>query len=264
MVYADLHVHTTTSDGTLSPEEVPVAARNAGVSVVAVTDHDRLAPAFDAPIVDRDPITIIRGIELRVDPGDDQERIDLLGYAVDPTPALTDELDRLQRDRMERGAAIRDHLEAHLGVDLEVAIQPGVGRPHLAAAVVDHPHTEYTDENAVFADLIGEDGPCYVPRAVTAFEEGVTLLEESCAVVGLAHPLRYEDPETALAHTRNLDAVERYYPYEGSVDHELVDAAIKDHDLLLTGGSDAHDTELGRAGLTRDQYTDLRHAFPRP
>lgn len=264
MVYADLHVHTTTSDGILAPDDVPHAARQVGVSVVAITDHDRLPPTLEAPIVEHEGVTIIHGIELRVDPGSDQERIDLLGYAVDPSPRLADELDRLQADRMERGAAIRDQLEAHLGIDLEVPIQPGIGRPHLAAAVVDHPDTTYTDPDDVFADLIGADGPCFVARDVTSFETGVALLGESCAVVGLAHPLRYDDPAAALALTTELDAVERYYPYEHPVDTDPIDAAIEANDLLVTGGSDAHDTDLGHTGLDTDQYAAFATALPGP
>jgi len=264
MVYADLHVHTTTSDGVLTLETLPDAARDAGVSAVAVTDHDRINDALDAPVVERDGITIVNGLELRVDPGDGQDRVDLLGYGLDPTPALREEIDRLQTDRRQRGAAIRDRLEAHLDVTLDVTISPGLGRPHLAQAVVDHPDTEYTDQDAVFAALIGEDGPCYVPRAVTSFTEGRGLLAEACAVVALAHPFRYRDPAAALALTSDLDAVERYYPYEHPVADDRLDEAVAAHDLLVVGGSDAHDTVLGRAGLAEGEYRELRRHLPRP
>lgn len=264
MVFADLHLHTTASDGTLTLASLPDAAREADVSVVAVTDHDRLNPDVIPPITVCDDITVITGIELRVDPGPDQDRVDLLGYGVEPTTALTDEIDRLQTDRVERGAAIRDRLETHLGVDLDVAIEPGIGRPHLAAAVVDHPDTDYTSEDAVFEDLIGEDCPCFVPRDVTSFSRGRDLLNDACAVVSLAHPYRYEDPVTALELTADLDAVERHYPYDFPVDDALVETAIDDNDLLVTGGSDAHDTQLGRAGLSKSEYRELRQALPRP
>lgn len=264
MVFADLHIHTTTSDGTLTIETLPEAAREAGVEAIAVTDHDRLNPSLSDPITEIDGVTIITGIELRVDPGPDQDRIDLLGYAVDPTPALSDEIERLQTDRVERGAAIRDRLETHLGVTLDISIQPGIGRPHLAQAVVDHPDTDYTTEGAVFADLIGEDGPCFVPRAVTSYRRGRELLTDACAVVSLAHPYRYADPATALELTADLDAVERYYPYDSPVDQSLVESAIDEYDLLVTGGSDAHDTQLGRAGLSEAAYREFRQALPGP
>lgn len=262
MVYADLHVHTTVSDGTLDPATVPSAAREAGLAVVALTDHDRLAPTLDEPVVREDGVLVVNGIELRVDPGPDSERLDLLGYGLRPTAALRAETERLQTDRKERAAEMISRLEDHLSVSLDLALEPGIGRPHIARAVVDHPATDYTDTDAVFADLIGDDGPCFVARDVTSFEEGVSLLEEACAVVGLAHPLRYEDPEAALQRCAVLDAVERHYPYDGPVAQGIVDRAIERHDLVETGGSDAHDTELGVAGLTEASFGPLRRALP--
>ena len=91
MVHADLHVHTDHSDGTLSLEAVPEAATAAGVSVVGVTDHDRFHPGFDAPVEEREGIILVRGIELRVETP--EQRIDLLGYGVEPTAALREETD---------------------------------------------------------------------------------------------------------------------------------------------------------------------------
>lgn len=264
MVYADLHVHTAVSDGTLTLATLPDAADRAGVDVVAVTDHDRVHPDLDAPVVVRDGVTILRGIELRVAaPG---QRVDLLGYAVTPTPSLTDELVRLQRDRVERGRAIVECVEDRLDVTLDVDLAPGVGRPHVARAVTHHPDTAYERISAVFEDLIGDEEPCFVARDVPSVERGRALLADAGAVVGLAHPLRYPDPEAALALCADLDAVEARYPY---AEHggrrgppDLVDDAIEEYDLLVTGGSDAHGTTLGMAGLSHDEYDRLAARVP--
>ena len=254
MVVADCHVHTTNSDGTLSLEAVPAAAKRADVDVVAVTDHDRLHPELPSPIVERDGITIVHGIELRVDAGD--QRLDLLGYGVERTDDLVAEIERLQADRIERGAAIIDAVEAHLGHEIPVEAREGIGRPHIARAIAtatDH------DVGWAFRELIGDDGPCYVARDVPSFARGRDLLAEAAAIVGLAHPLRYPDPDAALAQCATLDAVERAYPYdegypyddEDRYDLGPVDATIDRYDLLPTGGSDAHGEELGVAGLDR-------------
>jgi len=257
MVYADLHVHTTRSDGTLDPDAVVPAARDAGLAAVAVTDHDRLHPDLP-PVSDHGDVELVHGIELRVET--QVEQIDLLGYGVTPTDALTDELDRLQRDRFERGRRIIENVERALSVDLDLEPREGLGRPHIARAVVSHPDTEYDDISAVFDDLIGDDGPCFVARDVTPFADGVDLLRDACALVGLAHPLRYDDPDAALARCDVLDAVELHYPYDRPVGNdpdggtELVERAIAEHDLLPTGGSDAHGTELAKAGLSEDEY----------
>jgi len=253
MTVADLHVHTTQSDGTMTIEEIPAAARAAGVDAVAITDHDRLHPDLPAPVTVRDGIEVVHGIELRVEAGD--QRLDLLGYGARRTEALVDECERIQRDRVERGAAIVDRVETRLGVSLPVEPRPGLGRPHIARAIAEV--SDYSVQGA-FDELIGDDCPCYVARDVPTFERGRALLAEACNLVGLAHPLRYDDPSAALAHCATLDAVERPYPYEGSVDLAPVEAAIDRYDLLATGGSDAHGDRLGLAGLDSDEWARVR------
>lgn len=255
---ADLHVHTTASDGTLTLAEVPAAAREAGLDWVAVTDHDRIHPGLDDPVVTRDGVGIVRGIELRVDAG--FERIDLLGYGVKHTARLDAEIDRLQTDRRERGARMLDCVEERLGVELDVEPRPGLGRPHIARAIDESP-APY-DYTGAFEELIGNDGPCYVARAVTSLETGIDLLRESCAVVGLAHPFRYDDVDEALDVAAELDAVERWYPYGRDVDVDRIDRVAAAADLLKTGGSDAHDRQLGVTGLSDAAFAPIRDRLP--
>jgi predicted metal-dependent phosphoesterase TrpH len=257
MVVADLHVHTTNSDGQLTLEAVPGAARRAGVEVVAVTDHDRLHPELDAPVTERGGVIVVQGIELRVE--SPAGRVDLLGYGVRETTALADLVADLQQDRVERGRAMVDQVEDRLGVGLDVAVEPGFGRPDVARAVVAATDYEFGE---VFDELIGDDGPCYVARDIPSFEAGREVLAEACALVGLAHPFRYEDPGAALALTADLDAVERFYPYSFEPDTAPVEDAIESHDLLATGGSDAHDHALGRAGLKADDWEHVRKRLP--
>jgi predicted metal-dependent phosphoesterase TrpH len=251
MPVADLHVHTTNSDGRMNLADVPAAARAADVDVVAITDHERLHPALDTPTDDRDGTAVIHGVELRVETEGGQ--IDLLGYGVEATAALVEELDRLQEDRIERGRAIIDCVEQRLDCDLALEPTEGIGRPHIARAIADS--TEYDYEGA-FAEVIGSDCPCFVARNLPTFERGAALLADACEVVSLAHPLRYGDPESALALTRSthVDAIERYYDYGRAVDTAPVERAVERNGLLATGGSDAHDDTLGRAGLDMEEY----------
>ena len=259
-VVADLHTHTTVSDGTLTIEEVPAAAREAGLDWVAVTDHDRIHPGIDAPVVVRDGVRIVRGIELRVDAG--FERLDLLGYAVEHTDALDAEIDRLQTDRQERGGRILALVEEQLGIELDLEPRPGLGRPHIARAIDESPAPyDYTD---AFDELIGNDGPCYVARDVTDLDRGVALLRDACPIVGLAHPFRYDDVDAALDVARDLDAVERFYPYGRPVDVERVERVAAEADLLATGGSDAHERTLGAAGLSASAFAPVRERLPDP
>jgi len=265
MVVADLHVHTGNSDGRFTLATLREAAAAADLEAVAVTDHDRVHPDIDAPVVDRDGLTVVHGIELRVEPGgaDGQaggERVDLLGYGVRRTDALEGMIDRIQRNRVERGRAVVDSVEAHLGVDLGVTVERGFGRPDVARAVDAHPDTDL-DYDGAFERLIGDGGPCYVRREVPSFAEGRAVLGEACAVVGLAHPFRYGDPAAALDLAAGLDAVERYYPYGFDPDHGPVDRLVAEQDLLVTGGTDAHGTAVGLAGLGAADFRRFREAL---
>lgn len=256
---ADLHVHTVVSDGELTLDAVPERARAAGLDAVAVTDHDRLNPDLPAPVVERDGVTVVHGVELRVEA--DRERLDLLGYGVERTDGLVAELDRLQRDRVERARRIVDCVEDRLDVTLDLDPGPGVGRPHVARAI-ERSAAPYSYQDA-FDDLVGDDGPCYVARDVPSFERGVALLDGACALVALAHPYRYDDPAAALSLAADdLDAVERYYPYGRPVDQTEVDDVVAGAALLATGGSDAHDRTLGRAGLDRDGWRAVADRLP--
>lgn len=258
MVAADLHIHTQNSDGTLILQDLPTAAQRANISAVAVTDHDRIHPGLDEPVTSRDGVTIIHGIELRVEA---DERIDLLGYAVDPTPSLLRLIDHLQENRITRGAAIIDRVETYLDIELGLDPRPGIGRPHIARAIAAHPNTDF-DVQQVFDELIGDDKPCYVPRDIPSFDDGVRVLAEACAVVSLAHPFRYSDPEQVLRRAEQLDAVERWYPYEHDVDPEPIEEIVTSHGLLRTGGSDTHDTQIGRAGMPKDAYRAFAEQLP--
>jgi predicted metal-dependent phosphoesterase TrpH len=257
-VAADLHVHTTVSDGRLTLAGIPEAARDAGVAAVAVTDHDRLHPGLDAPVTTLDGVTVVRGVELQVETP--TQRVDLLGYGVRETDPLRAELDRVQRDRVERARRMTRAVEDRLGVALDVPFGPGVGRPHVARAV--EASDADCDYAGAFERLIGDGRPCYVPRDVPDVDTGIDLLTAACPVVALAHPLRYADPDAALDLAPRLDALERHYPYDRPVDAGRVDRALDDHGLLPTGGSDAHDERLGVAGLDREAYADFASRLP--
>lgn len=259
MVYADLHVHTTASDGTMAFREVPVAARAAGVQVVAITDHDRPHPDLDAPVSEHGGVTLVRGIELRVD--SPKGAVDLLGYGVRETEGLSALVEWIQRSRIERGGEIIRRVENEVGIELGLEPAAGLGRPHIARAIAEHPESGYDYEGA-FAELIGANCPCYVPRKIPGFERGLSALRESCGLVGLAHPFRYHDPESALSLARDLDCVERWYPYGRPVDTDLLDRVIEEYELLPMGGSDAHDDRLGRAGLAEPAYRAVEARLP--
>lgn len=249
-VVADLHIHTSRSDGEVAPSSLPAIAAAAGLEAVAITDHDRLPP-WPEPYRVIEGVTVLSGIELRVDAGD-VGRLDLLGYGVQPTEALAETVSELQADRLERARRMVANLEDALDIVLDLEIVEGIGRPHLADAV--NAVTELSPQE-VFQYYIGDGGPCYVPRQIPSFESGRRLISNACEAVVLAHPLRYDDPAAALRLTTELDGVEIHYPYSDVVEGEVLTSYIEDDSLIHTGGSDAHTIDtIGRCGLDESEY----------
>lgn len=255
-IVADLHVHTTASDGQLGLPAALEVAREIGLTAIGITDHDRVHPDLADPVNDVRGLEVVRGIELRVERSTGP-RIDLLGYGVARTADLDALLDRLQRDRIDRAERMTASVEAHLDIELELEPHPTVGRPHIARAIMAHPAIDM-DERQIFEKLIGDGRPCYVPRDIPTYEEGVAVLQAAAQVVAVAHPQRYPDLDDALDAAIDLGAIERWYPYANPVDDTPIEEAIGARDLLPTGGSDAHDRSIGRAGLDASAYRRVR------
>ncbi len=200
MTVADLHLHTTVSDGVLTLAELPAAAEAGGVEAVAVTDHDRYHPGLESPVQRIDGVTVIRGIELRADAGD--QRVDLLGYGLEETPGLAAECDRIQRDRQSRGRRMVERVEAETGVELDVEIAPGLGRPDVARAVEasDAPY----DYGGAFDELIGNGRPCYVARDVPSVETGRPVAPRGVCGRRTGTPVPVRRPRSGVGARRRL------------------------------------------------------------
>jgi predicted metal-dependent phosphoesterase TrpH len=258
-IYADLHMHTPNSDGTVTLDKLPEIAQENNLRAVAITDHDRTHPKLSEPIQVINGVDVISGIELRVKPDSLDERVDLLGYGVEPTNELNNILKDIRQNRIERSQKIIDLIEDETGVRLDMNISDNTGRPHIARAIEDAPELDYTYGEA-FDELIGNDCVAYKSRDIPSFEESIGALRESCHFISLAHPFRYDNPQAALQISKELDGVEVNYDYGDMLieSPSLAQDAVDRFDLTMTGGSDAHDIEsIGSAGLTKKDYKEL-------
>lgn len=260
MVQVDLHLHTTRSDGRLSPRQLVELAAERGLKVIALTDHDStegLAEAMTAAA--RFPeLTLIPGIELSTDiPGNE---IHILGYFIRYTDAAFQETLRVFREgRVNRARSMVDKL-AELGVPvawervLEIADGGAVGRPHIAQALVERGYITYPQE--AFPLYIGRNGPAYTERPKLEPAEAVGLITGVGGLAVLAHPREVEDFERFLPELKEagLSGIEVHY---SSYPPEQVEklAKIADREgLIQCGGTDYHalgtpgEVEPGSAG----------------
>lgn len=187
----DLHTHSTHSDGTTTVEANVSQAVELGLAGLAVTDHDTMDGVARAETAAAGTgLVIIPGTEFSAEL--DATSVHVLGYWTDPADLpLSDEMDRLRRERERRGAAIVAKFNA-LGIPLtlarvsEIAGTAPIGRPHIAAAVVETGLV--ADTRSVFDDYLADGGPAYVPKYAVDPVAAVELLKGAGGVAVLAHP----------------------------------------------------------------------------
>ncbi len=250
----DLHVHSTASDGELSPEAVVGRAAAARVAAMALTDHDTLAgvPAAIAA-GERAGIRVIGGCEFSV--AAPWGEMHVLGYFLPPGAALLEEfLVRCRADRERRGRAMVERLH-RLGIgvsDADVLAEAeggAVGRPHVARALVRHGHVGSVGE--AFDRYLGRGRPAFVEKSLPTFAEVAELVHRVGGVVSAAH-LKDRGTRSLLVHFKQigLDAVETRHPsHDPDVRARLTEFAL-DLGLCRTGGSDWHGDPVGDEALS--------------
>jgi predicted metal-dependent phosphoesterase TrpH len=242
----DLHLHTTASDGRLTPQELVKLAAERGLRVIAITDHDTtdgVAPARAAAARFAD-LRLIPGVEMSVDIA--EAEVHLLGYWVDPDNREFQQLLAWSRDgRVNRAHRILEKL-AELGMPLEwervreLAGDGAVGRPHIAQAMVEKGYV--ADIRQAFDLYLGRGRPAYVERERLTPEQGIRSILAVGGLPVLAHPADIAGLEDLLPGwvAAGLVGIEVYYAgYTPEVIARLQDLADK-HGLIPTGGSDYH------------------------
>ncbi len=258
-MYVDLHMHTTESDGRLTPTELVDLAASRDLRIIALTDHDTtegLAEAYKA--VERYPrLTLIPGIELSTDiPGSE---VHILGYFLGyHDPKFQEALREFRVARYNRGQQMVETLRSlgvHITWERVLEIAGGgagsVGRPHVAQAMVEGGYVPTVKE--AFDRYIGRNGPAYAERAKLTPEEAVALIRSIGGLAVLAHPrdvLQNLDPILDALCRAGLAGMEAFYHrYDGEV-HDYLRQVCRDRNLVPCGGSDFHGIEgNNEAGL---------------
>ena len=252
MADVDLHMHTTRSDGRLTPTALVDLVASQGVKTFAVTDHDTtegLAEAAEA-VAKHPGLTLIDGVELSTDI--EGSEVHILCYFVDKSDArFQSELARFREGRYARGKGMVEKLTA-LGMALswervlEIAGDASVGRPHVARALIEAGHVATNQE--AFDKYIGRDGPAYVDREKLIPEEAIALGVSNGAVPVLAHPVYTKGVEDLLPSMKEagLKGMEVYYGSYSPEDERRFKNLAEAHGLVPCGGSDYHGNYEGQ------------------
>lgn len=251
---AELHSHTTFSDGTLTPQELVEEAHRLGLAALAVTDHDIVGGVAPAREAARSlELEIIAGVEFSSNI--DDHEIHVLGLFVDEeNDELVASTVRSRQFRRERANDIVARLN-DLGVEVdfetvEAACMHGaIGRPHIAQALVEHGATATVDE--AFQRFIGVGRPGFVPKPTLDADEVIDVVHRAGGVAILAHPAssRVDDDEIRTLVALGLDGFEVHHPKHSPAARKRLAALIDDLGLLPSGGSDFHGPGAGRTRL---------------
>lgn len=243
MFYVDLHNHSTYSDGVLTPAELAEKAHAAGISLMALTDHDSLQGLAEMQAaLSKFGMGFIPGVELSA--RTEGKEIHVLCYGIrNDCEAFNKKVTEIREKRSGRFQKMLDKL-TDLGLPLDTEIpdfrQQSPGRPHIAAALVKAGYVK--DIKEAFNLYLANGMPAYVPNPKLEPEEAVELAHMAGGKAVLAHPEEIGDRELAerLLKTADFDGVEVYHPSADEAASLFWREKAEKYGLFMTGGSDYH------------------------
>ncbi len=263
----DLHLHSTASDGTCTPEEL--AERGRALAAMALTDHDNTdGCARFLAACRRLGVAGLRipGIELSVDPGEGYGQFHMLGLGVDPDePALSAFLERIRAGRAERNVKMVEKLTA-LGMPVsmeEVQHYAGgeiVARPHIARVLIEKGFAKSVSD--AFERFVGRNAAAYVSRYRPSQAEAVEVVHAAHGVAVMAHPRFWTSDAQLLADglarlkDLGLDGVEAVYQGNLPLETPLHLRLAREAGLAVTAGSDFHGANKPSVTLGMDVGDD--------
>lgn len=257
---ADLHMHTTHSDGALSPYELVKKAKEAGLSTIAITDHDNVGAIDEAAEWGKTlGIDVVPGLELSVSLG--EKDVHILAYLFDHTNQhLLEYLSFFRRERLKRAERIveklnRINIPVKIDSVLEQAGIGSVGRPHIANALLEGGWIE--SYHQAFEKYIGVGGPAFEKKYEVTPEEAVELVNKAGGLTFLAHPGKYTTEfELSQLLKTGLDGIEVVHPSHDETRREYYRGVVNQYFLLECGGSDFH------GGRKNDDYAFGTYCIP--
>jgi 3',5'-nucleoside bisphosphate phosphatase len=240
---ADLHTHTTFSDGTHTPADLVERARKAGLAAVAITDHDTTAGIEVARQTAGPGLEVIAGVEITAEFRGAE--LHLLGYFIDPNePVLAAALNELRHARRERAIEIARRLKP-LGASIEESVEQlssgtAIGRRHLARLLIAAGHAMTL--HGAFTRWLTVPDVVGVPKMRLPVADAIALVHGAGGAASGAHPSADTDLDAMRElHALGLNAVECVYPWPTRAHGDRLRQMATSLGLAVTGGSDSHD-----------------------
>lgn len=270
MQFADLHLHSTYSDGRLTPEQIVEQAAAAGLKAISLTDHDTMAGVKEAEqaAAQHSLAFLSGGIELSC--LCQKMEVHLLGYRLDPeNDYLLQKLARFRKSRKDRFLQMAESISgfaesAKDEIAKKMIASQSPGRLHLAELLVQYGKAE-SIQNA-FDKYLAEGASAWRPKFSISLKEAIKLIKQAGGIAIIAHPGIYRDSNLVLkeALKNKIEGIEVYHPYH-NYRHEIdLLQFTKDNNLLIFGGSDSHfinDSKrkrlIGQRGIDQQMYQNI-------
>lgn len=255
----DLQIQSTASDGKHSPQEIVKMAKEAGLSVIALTDHDTIGGVSEALLAGGEfGVRVIPGIELSVE----EHGVHILGYGIDHrNEKLLSELEKFREQRISGAKKMIENLKsAGFVLEWEDVMREAAGgvvaRPHLSRAVLNREENKeklggISTVHDFIEKYLGNDSPYYVKRAHISAKDAIALIHEAGGVAVWSHPAvhfqgDYDRLESFLKELIlwKINGVEVFTPSHSEDDTEFLLGLAEKYKLLKTAGSDFHEQGL--------------------
>ncbi|MGK5595080.1 MAG: PHP domain-containing protein [Parachlamydiaceae bacterium] len=264
---ADLHSHSTCSDGSLTFQELILLARACGLSALSITDHDSITAYPTAlDFAKQNGLLMIPGVEFSA--MHRGKSVHILAYSFDlHSPSIAQLCEKHTKRRKERNLQVLEKL-AKRGMPIEesdLAYHHTIGRPHIAQAMINKGYVENVDE--AFKKYLGDQKPCFAPGNPISVEETIDAIHQGKGLAVIAHP--HLNKDSNLLHDilqLPFDGIECYYARFPEQEHERWLKLAKKKNLLVTGGSDFHGSvkptiKLGSSWIDKTHFDLLYHHY---
>jgi hypothetical protein len=276
MKKVDLHMHSTHSDGEFTPKELVELFSKKGISAMSITDHDKVSANKEAEEYAKEKgIEYIHGIEITTTPPEGVKELHIVGLFVDSeNEELKSIAERHKKYSIETAKKIIYNLNG-LGYDITFeeleAETKGehFGRPFIAKILMKKYPEKFQERSQVFDELLGKQGKAFVMPKGTELDEAIEIIHNAGGIAIVAHPWYLGENMLEILNkfiSLGGDGIELDYSPKDSIPEntiELLENFVKEHDLVISGGTDFHNLEdgkkeIGDRGISEKEFLKLK------
>ncbi|MCW8966661.1 MAG: PHP domain-containing protein [Candidatus Pacearchaeota archaeon] len=271
----DLHIHSTASDGKLSPKEIVDLAIKNNLSAIAITDHDTPQGSKEAREYSKNKnIEIVEGIEITVTPPENCKELHIVGLFIDSKDHKLNSIKKNNEKIVEK--AIREILDKlnKLGYkikfeELVTGGEKNLNRPFIANILLKKYPNDFLDRKDIFNKLLGKNGKAFVIPKATELDLAIKMVHDAKGIAILAHPWFLGDEmKSVIKKFADFggDGIEKYHSIKDNISNEKdleLKKMIKKYNLSISGGTDFHEViehkpQIGDIGISKKEFKKLK------